>query len=94
MAEAKRLWELEVVGRSKLTTVQAALVLNVVYNMNGADKLGYLYTEQAIVMANNLQLFSARPRHMSDSMQNARGFTAWALFLWQGYDDYQNTWCF
>lgn len=38
-------------------TVQATLILHIVYNMNGTNELGYRYLEQAVEMANSLDLF-------------------------------------
>lgn len=73
----------------KLTTLQATMVFNNVNNMNGVDKLGYYYNMQAVDMTNKLGLFSPAPA-LSRKEQNARNFTAWALYAWQGYvPDYQ-----
>lgn len=81
LAEAKRLWELER-DVDRITTVQAALLLNHVYNMSGADKLGWDYTIQAVRMAQRLNLFKAS-NDPKGSMKDARDFTAWVVFSWQ-----------
>ncbi|KAJ4117481.1 hypothetical protein NW768_010844 [Fusarium equiseti] len=78
-AETKRLWELEM-GESKLTTCQAAMVMNSVYNMDGLDQIGNLYMVQAAKIAYNLDLFGAKGR---GEMDVAKHFTAWCLFSWQ-----------
>ena len=78
-AETKRLWELET-GESKLTTCQAALVMNSVYNMDGLDQIGNVYMVQAAKIAYNLDLFGAQGR---GEMDVAKQFTAWCLFSWQ-----------
>jgi hypothetical protein len=81
-AEAKRLWEIEM-GESKLTTLQAALVMNSVYNMDGLDQIGNIYMVQAAKMAYNMDLFSpSQPDNRTD-MDVARQFTAWSFFSWQ-----------
>nr|CEG05068.1 unnamed protein product [Fusarium clavum] len=78
-AETKRLWELEM-GESKLTTCQAALVMNSIYNMDGLDQIGNVYMIQAAKIAYNLDLFSANGR---GEMNVAKQFTAWCFFSWQ-----------
>ncbi|SCO87699.1 uncharacterized protein FRV6_11826 [Fusarium oxysporum] len=80
-AETKRLWELEM-GESKLTTLQAALVMNSIYNMDGLDQIGNVYLVQAAKIAHNLNLFSPTASEHTE-MAKARQFTAWGLFSWQ-----------
>lgn len=87
LAEARRLWESEV-ENDKLTTIQAALILNIVSNMNGVDKLGLLYMTHAVSMAKNLGLYK-RARVSMTKLQNSRDFTAWVLYAWQGYVQYR-----
>lgn len=82
LVEAKRLLELEL-GESKLTSIQAALVMNIVYNVNALDKIGSTYLVQAISMANKLQLFSETIELKDRKMQMAMAFTAWGLYVWQ-----------
>lgn len=82
LAEAKRLWELED-GRNRLTTVQAAMLLHVVYCFNGMDKVGISYLVQATAMAHDMQLFEEQG--MKRRTEIARGFTAWSLYRWQAY---------
>ena len=43
LAEAKRLWEHEV-GKSRLTTIHAGLVITLVYNMSCMDRVGWTHT--------------------------------------------------
>lgn len=81
-AETKRLWELEM-GESKLTTLQAALVMNSIYNMDGLDQIGNLYMVQAAKIAYNLDLFRRCEGRDRTEMDVARHFTAWCLFSWQ-----------
>ncbi|KAM0189320.1 hypothetical protein ACHAPI_010086 [Fusarium lateritium] len=81
-AEAKRLWELEM-GRSKLTTLQAALVMNSIYNMDGLDQIGNVFLVEAAKIAHNLDLFIPSEGHQRSEMDVARQFTAWCLFSWQ-----------
>ncbi|RFN54941.1 zn(2)-c6 fungal-type DNA-binding domain protein [Fusarium flagelliforme] len=62
-AEAKRLWELELMEKSSITTVQAAMIFHIMYNIYSMDKLGMTYGVQAVAMAKDLKLFdpSYRP---------------------------------
>ncbi|KAK1955724.1 hypothetical protein LY78DRAFT_423597 [Colletotrichum sublineola] len=81
-AEARRLWELEM-GGSTLTNLQAALVMNTVYNMDGLDEIGHIYMVQAAKIAHNMHLFSPLPATEWTDMDVARLFTAWGFFQWQ-----------
>ncbi|KAK4180196.1 hypothetical protein QBC36DRAFT_384517 [Triangularia setosa] len=91
LTEAKRHWELEQAGgRSKLTTIQAAILLNIVYNLNAMVKLGWQYTLQAIDMAHKMKLFK-KPENwetLSPRLRAGRDFTAWSLFGWQSHCTY------
>ncbi|KAF4960323.1 hypothetical protein FGADI_970 [Fusarium gaditjirri] len=78
LTEARRLWELEI-GHAQLTTVQAAIVISIVYDANGSDKVGRSYLTQAVAAAHALQLFSSQTNG-DDREFNARAITAWALF--------------
>ena len=84
LAEAKRLWELES-GRSRITTVQAAVALNMCYNACGADKIGSEYTVQAVRMARNLKLFQRQGDATDKNQRIVMTFTAWSLFMWTAY---------
>ena len=44
MAEAKRLWELEQSGQSRLTTIQAAIHLHIVTQLNGVNKVSKCFS--------------------------------------------------
>jgi hypothetical protein len=82
LAEARRLWEMQD-GESSLTAIQAAIVLNIIYDCDTMDKIGRSYLLQAVAMAHDLQLFkSSTDKAMSKKMQWARSFTAWCLFAW------------
>ncbi|KAK4188607.1 hypothetical protein QBC35DRAFT_495907 [Podospora australis] len=91
LTEAKRLWELEYgASAPRLTTIQAALILNVVYNLNAMVALGWKYTEEAIRMARKINLFKkpANWETMDPRLRAGRDFTAWALFSWQSHCTY------
>ncbi|KAJ4138811.1 hypothetical protein NW768_002684 [Fusarium equiseti] len=82
LAEARRLWEMQD-GQSSLTAIQAAIVLNTIYDCDTLDKIGRSYLLQAVAMAHDLKLFqSSSDKTMSKKMQRARTFTAWCLFAW------------
>ncbi|KAF2475141.1 uncharacterized protein BDR25DRAFT_381964 [Lindgomyces ingoldianus] len=81
-AEARRLWEFEA-GRSKITTVQAAMLMNISYSENGMDKIGWAYLVQAVDMSHDLHIFDTSTDIKSAEMENVRAFTAWSLFNYQ-----------
>ncbi|KAI1075384.1 hypothetical protein F5B20DRAFT_595127 [Whalleya microplaca] len=81
-SEARRLWELET-GQAKLTTVQSGMLLNVVWNLCAADQTGWQYMVQSVALAHDLKLFDAPLEKKGGKMQDARDFTAWALFTIQ-----------
>lgn len=81
-AEAKRLWELEKNRGNRITTIQSAGLINVIYNMQSMDKLGMIYTVQAVAMAQDLGIFGALAPTFPHKMQESYGFTAWSLFNW------------
>ena len=66
-------------GKNKITTVQAALVMIMVFNIDGVDRVGWAYLGQAIQMSQDLGIFKAH-RAKSMSMQIVREMTAWAVF--------------
>ncbi|KAF2647340.1 hypothetical protein K491DRAFT_772515 [Lophiostoma macrostomum CBS 122681] len=81
-AEAKRLWEMQVINdkHHNLASVQAALMINIVYNLYGLDKIGSRYGVEGLVIAKNLRLFDGNAHIRSERIRNARNFTAWCLF--------------
>jgi hypothetical protein len=70
----------------RLTTIQAALLLTLIYNLNGSDKIGWRYTLRAIELAKEIQLLEPPPENHSREMLCVRAYTAWGLFYWQRYD--------
>lgn len=83
MAEAKRLWELESSDSRSLTTIQAALILQVIMNENGLDRVGLSYLLQALLIAKEIDLFQQPKSSAEEEIAKARTITAWALFDWQ-----------
>jgi hypothetical protein len=82
MSECKRLWDLEPPERGRLTTIQAALVLNITYNLNANDFIAIRYLEQACEMAKALGLFGPARHAVSTRSYRARVITAWAVCKW------------
>lgn len=82
------MWDLEQSGKSRITTIQAALVLSITAGLSSMDKLGTMYLEQAVYMAHDLGLFGPNKEEKNAKMQKARIFTAWAVFSWQAMYDY------
>ncbi|KAK4128133.1 hypothetical protein N657DRAFT_564260 [Parathielavia appendiculata] len=78
-----REWEL-----SRLTTIQAAALLTLAYNLNGSDKIGWRFTQRAIEMADEIQLLGPPLEHHDRDTQCARAYTAWGLFCWQSLSSY------
>lgn len=57
--------------------------MNIIYNICGLDKVGWVYMAQAIAMGHNLGLFYGTPPFRSQRMKDAATFTAWVTFNWQ-----------
>lgn len=79
LGECKRLWELEAPDENRLTTIQAALVLNSIYNLNANDFIAVGYLDQACAMAKAIGLFGPDHYSASDKSYRARVITAWAV---------------
>lgn len=76
--------------RTRLTTIQAAILLNYVYNMNSMVQLGWGYTIKAMDWARKIKLFN-KPDDwdtMDPRVRAGRDFTAWCLFEWQSHCTY------
>ncbi|KAF3011042.1 hypothetical protein E8E13_011043 [Curvularia kusanoi] len=81
-AEAKRIWEMQMVtGENRnLTSIQAAMVMNIYLNLSGLDKLGDLYGVRGIEIAKEMRLFDGNADVASERLRHARNFTAWCVF--------------
>ncbi|KAF2994990.1 hypothetical protein E8E13_004061 [Curvularia kusanoi] len=89
MAEARRLWDIESLpGKSKITTIQAALIMSYITTNNGFDEIGAVYSKRACEMGEDLKLFGPDSHGTGTNIAKARLFTAWALFSWQAMFDY------
>lgn len=89
LAEAKRLWEMEDHESSKLTTVQAAIILNAVSLTDATDKIGKAFFVQAVAMAKDLKLLTTPDEEIPDqTMRKARAVTAWCLYGWDVVQSY------
>ncbi|KAL1837226.1 hypothetical protein VTJ49DRAFT_4108 [Mycothermus thermophilus] len=78
-----REWE-----NSRLCTIQAAMLLNFIQNINGSDKIGWRCTLKAIDMAHEIGLFGPQLDRYTADEQCVRTYTAWALFCWQSLSSY------
>ena len=85
LAEAKRLWELEQIQPRCLTTLQAAVILTVILTADSMDKVGLSYSVQAIVIAEELDIFGSLTSVKSERGRQSYGFAAWALFFLTRY---------
>ena len=81
LAEARRLWELQV-ETCTLVQMQAATLLYLVYAHNGLDLLGLPYLSSAVEIGHKLGYFDASKslHHRKSDLADARLFTAWAVF--------------
>ncbi|KAI1865349.1 uncharacterized protein JN550_008397 [Neoarthrinium moseri] len=86
LAEAKLLWELESEVPT-LTTLQATVVLHMIYNHFAMDEISYIYLERAVSMADELKLLEPSTGY-AGKMKLAREFTAWCSFSWLGVQGY------
>ena len=74
LAEAKRLWEMETSSsRVRMTTIQAAILLNLISLTNAADAIGFIYTEKAIEMARRTRLFGSQVTKQNTRRSNSKG---------------------
>jgi hypothetical protein len=85
LAEAKRLWEMEQIQPKCLTTLQAAIIINVIVSADSMDKLGMSYSVQAIAIAEELEIFGPLTSVKSERERQGCVFSAWALFFLIGY---------
>jgi hypothetical protein len=61
------------------------MIINIVLNLHGLDKQGYLYGLQGLAIAKDMGLFSGS-RHITPKQdRHARDFTAWCLFNMDTY---------
>lgn len=82
LAEAKRIWELQVVSDCHrcLTSVQAVVLINAIYNLCGLDKIGDIYGLQGFALAQEIGLFDGNTHIQSRRLRDATNFAAWGLF--------------
>ncbi|KAH9903958.1 nitrate assimilation regulatory protein nirA [Xylariomycetidae sp. FL2044] len=85
--EARRLWEME--RTESITTIQAAMITNILYNMYSMDKLGMTYALQAVSMAYSLGLFSSTAHIKNPRRRHAYEFTSWCIYCWGSLQCYQ-----
>ncbi|KAM3479772.1 hypothetical protein MY5147_001545 [Beauveria neobassiana] len=83
-AEARGLWDLERLSPNSVTTVQAGIVINTIYNMYSMDRIGLTYGVQAAAIAQEMGMFDADRGTLDKSQRIVQGFTAWALYFFLG----------
>lgn len=66
-----------------LATVQAALILNIIHDTFGLDKIGDKYGVRGWAIAQELRIFDGNAHIQPQRLRDARNFTAWCLF---GFD--------
>ncbi|KAK0618837.1 hypothetical protein B0T14DRAFT_518107 [Immersiella caudata] len=79
LSEARRLWEEEIRGEPKLTTAMGGVLLNIEYNHNGMDSLGYHFMVQSVVICEHLGVFKPE---VQQKFQSAKQRTMWEFFSW------------
>jgi hypothetical protein len=80
LAETRRLWELEQTRAPSLATAQAATILGRTYFVNGMDSVGTKIWDQALTIAQQLDLFSEPANTLGEPERMSRTITAWAIF--------------
>lgn len=88
MAEARRLWDLELSEKPRITTIQAALIMSYTTTNNSLDKIDTVYLDQATEMSKSLRLFGEDKYGKDTKTGKARLYTAWAVFSWQAMFNY------
>ncbi|RFN50766.1 nitrate assimilation regulatory protein nira [Fusarium flagelliforme] len=88
MAEARRLWELEQNQEPRITTLQAAMVLNPVYNMTSMEGMGLSFSAQAIALSYKMGLLEPLPYYLDERTRHVYTFTAWCLYYWMSIQYY------
>ncbi|KAH6663569.1 hypothetical protein F5X68DRAFT_218053 [Plectosphaerella plurivora] len=88
LAEAKRLWEIDISSGPTITTLQAALVMQLLLNISGMDKVGRMYGRQITGIARELGLFGYLTHIEDPRLLQAHQFMAWSLFCLQGIVDF------
>ncbi len=58
--------------------------MQMTYNKNAVDKVGWSYCVQAVAMAQEMDLFSTWHKSRSKKWRIVQTMTAWGLFTWQG----------
>jgi hypothetical protein len=76
---------MELMEESSITTVQAGVLIHIIYNMYSMDKLGITYGVQAVAIAKDLKVFESSCRPKSKARQQVYDFTAWCLYYWMRY---------
>lgn len=78
------MWDIEIGGEPKLTTIHAALVLTLRYGADGADKIGLQFLLKAMELAQEMELFT-RLEKGDSRLSLCRAVTAWSVFSHYGF---------
>jgi hypothetical protein len=62
----------------------AGVLLNIEYNHNGMDTLGYTFLNQSVAIAEHIGLFDPRvqQRIENQKLRECWEYSSWALFSW------------
>lgn len=63
-----------------MTSIQAVVIINVIYNNCGLDKLGDLYGLQGFALAQEIGLFDGNDHIQSRRLRDVANYSAWGLF--------------
>ncbi|KAH6619763.1 hypothetical protein B0J18DRAFT_451092 [Chaetomium sp. MPI-SDFR-AT-0129] len=74
--------------QSRLTTLQSGLILTIIYDLNGSDKIGWRYTKKALELAEEINLLGPPLDYHDADTRCVRTYTAWHLFYWQNISSY------
>jgi len=75
-------------SKPSLTTLQSALIINIISNMHSMDELGITYYVRAVEMAYELKLFKPSGGRKPTRKRQAYDFTAWCLYFWISFQSY------
>ncbi|KAF2686289.1 hypothetical protein K458DRAFT_476818 [Lentithecium fluviatile CBS 122367] len=75
-------------AKKSLPTLQAAILINVLFNMHVMDKIARPYVEQAVAIAHELDLFGSEGWSRDGKGRNSREFTRWCLYFWTRYSEF------
>lgn len=63
-----------------LTSIQALVIINVIHNNAGLDRIGDVYGKQAFTLAKEIKLMDGNAHILSRRLRDAYNYSAWGVF--------------